>query len=739
MPVSQDVRPPVARRVPHTVYFGVNPEAANENRGTNPMNPPVTMTDELYWIRDNERKNPEVLSLLNAENAYTDSKTMHLEASREALYSESLSHIQEDDDEHPIPADDGYEYWSRTIAGKSFKQYLRQKIGTSNAEQVYLDVNVVPSLPFFSSNPKWDAQQCDVRSIKPSFSGTTLAYCVDGSGYETYDVRLKDLASGAELDETISDMAGSVSWAGDQALFYTRHDKAHRPYQVWRHTIGTQQKDDVMVFEDLDELYVVSTSASRDGLLIFITSESTETTEVHFVRTQTPQKEPTIILPRSPGVKYDVESHAPSNALFFTSNVDNKRNRELYRASLDEPSKWLPVMSNGKQVLPHSMDRSLDYVYAFKDFLACSGRSGGFTKIWITPLGPDGSVPADAHTIAFEDEACESKIATHKRFDTLGKLRVEYTSMLIPNSLLEYDTSSKEFELLKQQPVPNYDASKYVTKQFAATVRDGTIVPVTLLWRSDALDANATSGAPNLAPVHLYGYGSYGVCMDPGFKYGTLPYLPLVDRGIVVATAHVRGGGEMGHHAWYEVAGKYLQKRNTFFDFADCAKSLIAAGIARPGAVTCEGSSAGGLLVGNVVNDEPSLFKAAIAGVPFVDLMVTMCDPSIPLTCEEWEEWGNPNEEKFHSYMMSYSPIQQVRTGVKYPALLLTSGLNDPRVPYWEPTKWAQVLRERVTNGDDILLKMDMAAGHFSASDRYKKLRQQAFEYAWLLDQHGKN
>ena len=602
---------------------------------------------------------------------------------------------------------------------------------------MYLDVNAVPSLPFFASNESWDAKQCDVQSIKPSPSGKTLAYCVDGSGYETYDVRLKDLESGKELDEAITDTAGNIAWAGDVSLFYTRHDKAHRPFQVWRHRIGTDQAQDVKVFEDTDELFWVGVGTSRDGSLVFIETESKETMEMHFIPTSSPTDQPKIVRPREFGVKYDVESHAPSKSLFLTYNVDGKRNRELYRASLEQPSNWQPVKSPAGQVLAHSMDRSLDYVHVFHDFLACSGRAGGFTKIWIVPLGEGGAASSAAKAMVFDEEACCSHIASNELFDTKGKLRVSYTSMVTPNSLFDYDVASGSFQLLKQQPVPNYDTSKYATKQMTVTARDGESVPVTLLWRPDAMGNGASAANPGPAPLHLYGYGSYGICIDPSFGE-TLPNLPLVDRGVVFAIAHVRGGGEMGHHKWYEVAGKYLTKRNTFFDFVDCAKALVAAGVATPGLVTCEGRSAGGLLVGNVVNDAPELFKAALAGVPFVDIMVSMCDPTIPLTCEEWEEWGNPNEAKYHEYMMSYSPIQQVRAGVKYPAMLLCSGLNDPRVAYWEPTKWAQVLRERVTNGEEVLLKMDMAAGHFSASDRYKKLRERAFEYAWLLDQVGK-
>jgi len=466
---------------------------------------------------------------------------------------------------------------------------------------------------------------------------------------------------------------------------------------------------------------------------VIIEAESKETMEAHIVPTATPTTPPTLVRARQFGVKYDLESHAPSRSLFLTSNVDGKRNRELFRASLDAPSVWQPVIASSGPVLAHSAARSLDYVQVFDGFLAATGRAGGFTKIWIVPIDSDGRATADATPMAFEAEACECGLASNKLFATEGKLRVQYTSMTTPPSLLEYDVPTGTFALLKQKPVPNYDASKYATRQMRVTARDGATVPVTLFWRPDAIDGG--EGAP--APLHLYGYGSYGICIDPGFGE-SLPNLPLVDRGVVFAIAHVRGGGEMGHHTWYEAAGKYLQKRNTFFDFVDCARALIAEGIAQPDLITCEGRSAGGLLVGNVVNDAPELFKAALAGVPFVDLMVTMCDPTIPLTCEEWEEWGNPNEAKYHDYMLSYSPIQQVRAGVRYPAMLLCSGLNDPRVAYWEPTKWAQVLRERVTNGEEVLLKMDMAAGHFSASDRYKKLRERSYEYAWLLEQLGK-
>lgn len=448
--------------------------------------------------------------MLHAENAYTELRTAHLEEFREELYAEMLSHIQEDDDTYPTPAADGYEYWTRTVKGKSFRQYLRRRIGAAiDSAQVYLDVNVVPSLPFFASNESWDPKQCDVQSIKPSPSGATLAYCVDGSGYETYDVRLKDLASGEEHSEAIQDTAGEIAWAGDGTLFYTRHDKAHRPFQVWRHTLGTDQAADVKIFEDPDELFWVGVSSSRDGSLVVIESESKETTEMLLVPTASPTDAPRVVRPREFGVKYDLGSHAPSRSLFLTSNVDSKRNRDLYRASLDRPSEWSPVCTpSGAPVLAHSMERSLDAVDTFDGFLACSGRAGGFTKIWLVQLDSGGSATGGAEAMRFADEACEASIASNPLFDSRGLLRVTYTSMTTPVSLLEHDVRSGATTQLKQQPVPNYDASKYRTKQMRVTARDGESVPVTLLWRPDAVPvgaggASSKSELPGPAPLHL--------------------------------------------------------------------------------------------------------------------------------------------------------------------------------------------------------------------------------------------
>ena len=761
--------PPIAARVEHFVKFG---RVDGEARGANPMSPAVELRDDLFWLRDDTRSSEAILDLLRRENSYTEHRTAHLDAFRGAVYDEMLSHLQETAAQYPTPADDGYEYWTRTIKGQNYKLHVRRRRGAGAAaddEEVVLDINAVAL-----TLPPAEQSHCAVSEVVPSPAGSMLAFTVDESGgYETYAIRLKDLSSGEDLpvQEWLHGASGDITWLDESTFFYVTPDDAHRPYQVWRHRVGEAQASDVLVYEDADALFNVACWRSRDGALVFLSSESSETSEVSYVASATPAAPPTLVRPRSFGVRLSVDSHAPSRSLFLTSTADGAYNRQLSVASLDEPSRWRPVLgADGAPLLGHSPARSLDGVHAFRDFLAVTGREEGSSQVWVVPLGGGGAADGEggagaaaaAHRLSFASgAACSAEVwaADNLRFDPAGVLRVEFESMTAPRKLLAFDVvpprtaaggaascpsySHADARTLHVQPVPGYDESRFRSSRIHVEARDGVRVPVTLLWRAalpaapaaDGGDDDAAPPLPTDAPLHLYGYGAYGACIDPNFSSARLS---LVERGVVFAIAHVRGGGENGHHEWYEKQGKYTTKANTFHDFIDCARGLLARRIARPGSITCEGRSAGGLLIGATLNMAPEgLFRAAIAGVPFVDVMTSMCDSTIPLATEEWEEWGNPNEERFFEYMRSYSPVNNVRPGATYPSLLIVSGLNDPRVAYWEPMKWAQVLRASIANGDDVLLKMDLQAGHFSASDRYRYLRELAFDYAWLLDQHG--
>ncbi|KAJ1452666.1 prolyl oligopeptidase [Pelagophyceae sp. CCMP2097] len=713
---------PAAKKVPHVVQFGV---VDGESRGTNPMDPPRTMVDDYFWLRDDTREDEAVLAHLREENAYTEAATADLDAFRETLYAEMLSHVKEDDATFPY-LEGGWLYFSRTMKGSAFKQYVRRLPGAGAEEAVYLDVNVVATT---LEHP----EQCDVNEIEVSPGGGLFAFTVDDTGRETYDVVVRRFGEAGDVDR-ITETAGSVAWADDATFFYTRHDETHRPHQVWRHTLGDDASNDALVFEDLDDLFNVVCWRELDGSMVVIQTESKETAELHFVPTTDPTRAPTLALAKRFGVQFDFCSHAPSKSVFCTTNDAGKKNRELLVADvLDGPNgpsvgPWRPLLvTGGGAVLPHCAARSLERPHAFQGHVVVEGREGGFTQIWTVPLASGGGgaeAAAPAKRVAFEDDAYDVDFGANAEFDAVA-LRLRYSSMTSPTRTLAYDLEAATLETLKVDFVPNYDQSLYETRRIECPSRDGeTVVPVTLFYRKD-------SGCVDRA-VHLYGYGAYGACMDPSFR---ATRLALVDRGVVYAIAHVRGGGEMGFHAWYEQGGKYLTKKNTFFDFVDCAKHLRDTGVANQ--ISIEGRSAGGLLVGTAVNLAPELFTACVAGVPFVDLMVTMCDPSIPLTSEEWEEWGNPNEEEYFDYMRDYSPMDNVQP-VNYPQMLLVSGLNDPRVAFWEPTKWAARLRDSVANPEAVLLKMDLAAGHFSANDRYRYLRELAFDYAWLLNAIGK-
>lgn len=720
----------------HKVLFG---KVDGQNRGASPMDPPVERDDDLFWLRDDERKDPEIIRHLEAENEHTRAHLEHVQPLVDRVYDEIVKSIQESDDDVPFPWG-GYEYFVRTAKGKAYPVVCRRRLPEGRArkkgkEEVVLDVNEVAK----------PLKYCSLGAFKLSPSHDILAYSVDPSGFETYEIRFKDLKTGEDLPDVVKGTAGAVSWGcGDAEVYYSTQDDAHRPDKVWRHALGTPQEEDACVLVEDDELFCVGFGRTSSGRYMLVESESTETNEVRFVDLSTPAAPPTLMQPRRLGHRYYPEHRGEH--WFLLSNRDDRINFDLLCAPVEHPGEesWMPVPAapgSSSPAFEWSEARTLESVTAFQDFLVLEGREGGFSAVWVLELVPldAGRDPRGAAAIAGWHKTewptancCVYTSVASASLSCVGanqvfasdKIFLSYTSMTTPKTVYSYDMRRGVREAVKTTPVKGYDAKKYVTERIEVIARDGTMVPVSVAYRADRREANG--------PMMLSGYGSYGVSNDPSFVREDVP---LMDRGLVVAVAHVRGGGEMGRY-WYENEGKYLKKRNTFNDFVDVAEHLVASGWTTPSKLAIAGRSAGGLLVGNAVNMRPDLFRCAVAAVPFVDMMVSMCDSTIPLTTGEWEEWGNPNEEKFYEYMLSYGPMENIEPGPK-PEVLVTSGLHDPRVAYWEGAKYAARLREATTNDARTLLKTDLDAGHFSATDRYQHIRERAYEHGFVLDSLG--
>ena len=707
MPDSNDIpNAPIAKKAEHYVKFGA---VDGENRGKNPMNPPIEKLDTYYWMRDDSRKNKEIIDHLKLENEFTKKSTNSLENSRKKIYEELLSHIQETDTSAPVPFGK-YEYYSHTVEGLSYPIHCRRnKEEIKSPEEVILDENELAK--------KLGTTQMNVGGIQISPSQNLLAYSVDNSGYETYEVSIIDLSNN-ELISKIPDVADFEWGSDDKTMFYTKMDAAHRPYQVWKNILNCSNE---LIFEEKDELFWVGISKTDDRELLLIGSGSKETSEISFINLNSNQNELTIVKERKQGVLYSISKR--NDSFYIVTNADDAKNFEILTSQINKPNKWDVFTDFSGNIIFNNNDvRSISHTISFQDFLIVFGRENGLKQAWCVNFKED--IVLDFHQLEFPESAYVVGMGSNLEFNT-DRVRITYSSMVTPHTIFDYIVSTKEFELVKQKNVPNYNHLKYDTKRVYAPSKDGTLIPISVVYRKDFHSKEIKN-----SKLMLYGYGSYGSCVEPRFNSGILP---MLDRGIVYCIAHIRGGSEMGR-SWYEDQGKYLTKKNTFEDFCSCAEYLIDQGWTNPESIAIEGRSAGGLLIGAVLNMRPDLFNVAIAGVPFVDVMTTMCDPSIPLTVVEWEEWGNPNEEKFHDYINSYSPIDNV-VEQRYPNILITTGLHDPRVAYWEGMKWCATLREKATSDSGlILLKTDIEAGHFSASDRYKYLREKAFEYAFLFD-----
>ena len=673
--------------------------------------------DDWYWLRD--RDDPRVVTYLEAENEYVQKALAHLAPLRQRLFEEIKGRVHETDASAPVRWGD-WEYFNRTIEGREYAVHCRRPAGSSSLpdpdaapgstpdEQVLLDQNAVAG----------ESDYFSLRGFALSPNHNLLAYSSDYTGGELSTLHIRDLTSGEDLSDEIRDVYFGLAWANDNhTLYYVRADASMRPWQVWRHALGTGPDEDVRVFQEDDERYFVSIGRTRTDRYVVISSASKLTSEVRVLDADDPQAEPRLITPREQDLEYHVEHHVDRDGnerFFILTNADGASNFKLMVTAGDRTDRaaW-------EEVIPHQADARLIDVDAFADHLVVSERSEALERLRVRRLA-DG----EEHIIDMPDEVYAAWTGANPEFDS-RRIRYMYTSLVAPITDVDYDLDDRQAHVVKQQRIKGYDPNAYEAHRLWAIASDGERVPISLVCARGA--PRDGSGA-----LLLYGYGSYEHTIDPAFS----PIrVSLLQRGVSFAIAHVRGGGEMGRR-WYE-DGKLLQKRNTFTDFIACAEHVVAEGHTSPARLVARGGSAGGLLMGAIANLRPDLFRAVIAEVPFVDCLTTMLDASLPLTITEWDEWGNPVEDpQVYRYIESYSPYDNV-VAQEYPALFVTAGLNDPRVQYWEPAKWVAKLRETSTGERPIFLKTELGAGHHGPSGRYGTWKDEAFVLAFVLDQVG--
>jgi oligopeptidase B len=662
-----------------------------------------TRIDEYFWMR--YRDDPAVIEYLQAENDYLDEIMQHTKPLQEKLYEEMKARIKEDDQTVPVTHGDYY-YYTRTEAGKQYPYYCRKQGSLKAPEEILLDQNALAEgKPF-----------CRIGAFRVSPDHKKLAFSVDPDGSEKCMLFIKDLTSGQYFPEQIPNTGGNVyshagiEWASDnQTIFYTTRDEALRPNKIYRHILNTNPAEDELVFHEADETYSLSLGKTRSQAFITAFSGSTLTTEVSILPANQPQQVFQIFAPRQPGIEYEID-HLGDN--FFIITNENAKNFKLMKTPLNATDK-----SSWQEVLAHRPDVYIFGVEAFENNLVLLERKDGFKQIRISDIDATSNV----RYVPFPEPVYNVTLDTNPEFAT-DLLRFAYSSLITPESVIDFHMNRGQWELKKQQEIPSgYDSSQYVSERLNAIAPDGTRVPMSIVYKKGLLKNGQN-------PTMLYGYGSYGATTEPSFVPNRFT---LIDRGFVFAIGHIRGGSELGR-AWYE-DGKMRNKRNTFTDFIACGETLIEQGYTSKGKLAIMGGSAGGLLVGACLTLKPDLYQAVIAKVPFVDVISTMSDPTIPLTTLEYDQWGNPDDEEFFEYMLSYSPYDNIQA-TEYPDVLITTGLNDPRVAYWEPAKFAARLRARKTDNNILLLKTNMDAGHAGASGRYDYLKEIAFEYAFLID-----
>lgn len=672
--------PPVAKRLDHReVRHG------------------ATVIDPYFWLRD--KSNPEVVDYLQAENAYTDALTKDIQPFADALYKEMLGHIKQTD--LSVPQRRGqYLYYSRTEEGKQYGIQCRRKGNMEAPEEVLLDLNELAKGHTFLG----------LGAFTLSDDDNLLIYTTDTTGFRQYQLHVKDLRSGNTLPDT-AERVTSVEWASDgRTLFYVTEDKVtKRSNQLFRYVLGSSKPE--LVFEEKDELFRVGVGRTRDKKYLLLGIESTDTTEYRFLASDQPNGKFHTFLAREKDHRYDIDHR--EGVFYIRSNKGGRNFQVLTTAVGDlDPKHW-------KVFLPHQKDVLIEGIDLFKDYAVVLEKSQALNQLRVYEFAGGKWT-----SIQFPEPVYSASPAGNPEYDT-HLFRYNYQSMVTPSSVFDFDMKSHSATLLKQQEVlGGYDPTNYVSERRWATARDGVKVPLSIVYKK-GFQQNGE------APLFLYGYGSYGLGMSASFS---ISRLSLLDRGMVYAIAHIRGGNEMGE-PWHD-DGMLMKKKNTFFDFVDCAEYLVKEKWTSPSKMVIEGGSAGGLLIGAVLNLRPDLFRAAHLAVPFVDVMNTMMDASLPLTVGEYLEWGNPNEKAAYDYMKTYSPYDNLEKR-SYPAMLVTTSLNDSQVMYWEPAKYVARLRTLKTDSNPLLLKTNMGAGHGGASGRYDRLKETAFEYAWLMTQVG--
>ncbi len=653
-----------------------------------------TRVDHYFWLRD--RNDPDTIAYLHAENRYTEACMKHTDALQEHLYQEMLGRIQQTDSSVPVKRDD-YFYYTRMEEGKQYPIWCRKRGSLQEPEETLLDGNEMAA----------GQKYFRVGNFSPSPDHNLLAYSVDYEGDETYIIRVKDLATGRHLPDEIPNTYYTLEWANDnQTFFYTILDSALRPFKVLRHKLG--HHEDAVAYHEPDERFTLAITRTLSQQFVLINVDSPVTSEVRYISADQPEAAFLPIVQRVQGVEYEVSHRGDS---WFIRTNDSAKTFRVVQAPVGDAERH-----NWREIIAGRDEITIEDVAAFEDFLVTEQRHRGLMELHILDFRTGTS-----RAIEFPEPAYEAGIGDNAEFST-KLLRYHYQSLVTPPSVFDYHMETGERELRKQQKVlGGYDPSQYTTERIQATSHDGVAVPISIVYRKGLVKDGK-------APMLLYGYGSYGISIDPSFRSDRFS---LLDRGFAFAIAHIRGGMDLGKR-WHE-DGRMLSKKNTFLDFIAAAEKVIADRYTSSDQLAINGRSAGGLLMGAVTNMRPDLFGAVVAGVPFVDSLNTALDATLPLTIGEYEEFGNPADPQFYHYMKSYAPYENVEAKA-YPAILITAGLNDPRVSYWEPAKWCAKLRELKTDHRPLLLKTNMGSGHFGASGRYEHLRETALEFAFLLD-----